>query len=84
MFLFMIFGCAWSSLLRRLSLVAMLRLLIAVASLQALGCEGFSSCSSWTPEHRLNSCDAPASLLCDMWDLPGSGIKPIRRQILYH
>ena len=80
----MIFGCAGSSLLCRLSLVAVLRLLIAVASLQALGCEGFSSCGSWAPEHRLNSCDAAASLLCGMWDLAGSGTEPIGRQILYH
>ena len=43
MFFFMIFGCAGSSLLRRLSLVAMLRLLIAVASFQALGCSRVGS-----------------------------------------
>ena len=41
------------------SLVAMLRLLIAVASLVAevLGYLGFSSCGSWALEHRFSSCD---------------------------
>ena len=37
----------------------------------------FSSCSSWALEHRLNSCGTWASLLCSMWDLPRSGIKPM-------
>ena len=39
------------------SLVAMLSLLIAVASLVAgvLGCLGFSSCCSWALEHGLKS-----------------------------
>ena len=41
------------------SLVAMLRLLIAVASLVAevLGYLGSSSCGSWALEHRFSSCD---------------------------
>ena len=34
-----------------------------------------SSCGSWAPEHRLNSCGAQTSLLRGMWDLLGSGIK---------
>ena len=38
---------------------------------------GLSSCSSWAIEHELNSGDAQAYLLCAMWDLPGSGIKPL-------
>ena len=46
------------------SLVAVGGLLIVVASLdgisffraQGLGHVGFNSCSSWTLEHRLNSC----------------------------
>ena len=36
-----------------------------------------SNCDSKTLEHRLNSCNALASLLCNMWDLPGSGIDPV-------
>ena len=32
---------------------------------------------SWLPalEHGLHSCDARASLLCGIWDLPRSGLK---------
>ena len=47
------------------SLIVVLRLLIAVACLvveQTLGHTGFSACSSWTLEHRLNSCGARAYL----------------------
>ena len=62
-----IFDCAGSSLLRGLFSI----------EVQALGHTGFSSCSSWALEHRLNSCDAQAELLCRMWDLPGPGIKPM-------
>ena len=43
---------------------------------QALRCLGFSSCSSWTLEHRLDSCGTQASLLHGMWDSPGPGIRP--------
>ena len=42
-----------------------------------LGCSGFSSCSSWILDLRPSSCGAHAQLLCGMWDLPGSGIKPV-------
>ena len=38
---------------------------------------GLSSCGSRALEHRLSSCGAQASLLCGMWDLPGTGIKPM-------
>ena len=38
-----------------------------------LGCVGFNSCGSQTPEHGLSNCDTRASLLLGMWDLPGSG-----------
>ena len=44
--------------------VALLGLLIAVASLVALGCMGFSSCST------------QALLVQGMWTLPGPGIEP--------
>jgi len=44
---------------------------------QALRCLGFSSCSSWTLEHRLHSCGTQASLLHSMWHSPGPGIKPM-------
>ena len=32
---------------------------------------------SLNPEDRLNSCGIQAQLLRGMWDLPGSGIKPV-------
>ena len=44
---------------------------------QALGCPGFSSCSSQAPGHRLGSCCTWGQWLHGMWDLPGSGIKPM-------
>ena len=51
---------------------------------QALGCLGFSncstgaqSCSSQALEHRLNSCGSWTQLLCDMQGLPRSGIEPV-------
>ena len=63
------------------SLVALRRLLIAVASLVVenglqgmwapiVAVRGLSSCGSWTREHRLNSCGLWAWLLCGMWNLP--------------
>ena len=42
-----------------------------------VGCVGFTACGSWTLEHWFNSCGIQALLLDGMWDLPGSGIKPI-------
>ena len=63
------------------SLVAVRRLLIAVASpfsehgLQ--GSTGFSSCGSWALEHKFSSCGPQALLLWGRWDLPGPGIKPM-------
>ena len=41
------------------------------------GRAGFSKCSSQAPGYRLSSCGTKAYLLQDMWDLPGSGIKPM-------
>ena len=38
---------------------------------------GFSSCGTWALQHQLNSRGAQASLHWGMWDLPGSGIKPV-------
>ena len=40
----------------------------------AVGCTGFSSCSSRALEHRLNSCGSRDLLLRGTWYLPGSGI----------
>ena len=68
--------------------VVRLGLLIAVASLVAkprlLGYRGFRSCSAWINscssralEHGLSSCGTQAELFCSMWDLPGSGIRPV-------
>ena len=42
---------------------------------QALGHLGVSGCGSLALEHRLKSCDTWLSLLCGMWDLPGSGVE---------
>ena len=38
---------------------------------------GLSSCGSWAPGHRLNSCGAQALLHCGMWGLPRSGMEPV-------
>ena len=38
---------------------------------------GFSSCGSQALESRLNSCGAPAQLLCDMLDLPRPGLESV-------
>ena len=46
---------------------------------------GFSSCSSWALEHKLNSCGTQA-LLLRIWGLPRIGIKTVSyvgRWILY-
>ena len=70
------------------SLVAVLRLLIEVASLvgeQGLQDEwasvvaacGLSSRGSQALEHRLSSCGARAQLLRPRWDLPDPGIEPV-------
>ena len=50
------------------SVVAVLRLLIAVASLVAwaLGHTGFSSCDTWALEHKLKNCGACAGRLQSM------------------
>ena len=71
---------------RGYSLVAVCGLLIAVTSLVAehglqvvwtsvVAAHGLSSCSSRSPEHRLNSFGAWAQLLGSMWHLFGSGIE---------
>ena len=81
---FFIWLC-WSSLLMRFSLVRRVgaTLLCGKQAFHcsgfscgawALGCMGFSSFSSWSPEHRLNSCGSWVFLLSGTWDL-GSGIE---------
>ena len=63
---------------QRLPFVAVCGLLLAVDSLVlGHGSRGrsFSSCNSWVPGHRLSNCDAWASSLHGMWDLPTPGIK---------
>ena len=71
------------------------RFLIAIASpvaehglcgvqASAVATSGLSSGGSWSLEHRLNSCDTQVSLLCSMWDLSGSGIKPLDSLPLSH
>ena len=87
-----IYDCIGSSLLCGLfsrvvasggySLVAVCRLLVAVASLTAdyrpssvwsstVGARGLSSFGSRAIEHRLGSCRTQAYLLHSTWDLPG-------------
>ena len=41
-----------------------------------VGAHGLSSHGSPALEHRFSGCDAQAEVLCGMWDLPGSEIKP--------
>ena len=56
------------------------RRLSAVASLArstGFGCVGFGSRGSQALEHRLSRGDARTSLLCSVWDLPGSEVKPV-------
>ena len=38
---------------------------------------GLSRCDSLALEHRLDSCGTRVSLLRALWDLPGSGMKPV-------
>ena len=38
---------------------------------------GFSGCGPWALEHGLRICDTWASVISDMWNLPGSGIEPV-------
>ena len=38
---------------------------------------GLSSCGSRALERRLDGCEAQTQLLHSLWDLPGSGIKPV-------
>ena len=89
LFIYFIFGCSGSLLLRGLfsscgeqGLPCLVGhgLLISVASrVQSMGSreQGFSICGSWALEHGLSSCDARAWLLHSIWDLPGSGIEPL-------
>ena len=80
-------GCAGPLLLHRLSLVVVSR---GYSLLQCLGfslrwslllwstgsrSKGFSRCSSWALQHRLNSCGAWAYLFPSIWDLPGPGME---------
>ena len=57
------------------SLVVMLGLLMAVASLSVE--RGLSTCGSQALEHRLSSCGAQAHLCCHLCDLPGPGVEPV-------
>ena len=38
---------------------------------------GLSSCGSRALERRLSSSGAQTELLCGMWDLTGTGLKPV-------
>ena len=57
------------------SLVAVYRLLIAVASL--MECRHQGAWALGIAAHGLSSCGTWAYLLPGMWDLPGSGIEPM-------
>ena len=85
-----IFDCAGSSWLHGFFPSCGERELPSSCSVQALHCGGFSCCrawalghvgfssyGTWTLEHRPNSCDAQAGLLCGMWDIPGPGIETV-------
>ena len=63
---------------RGCSLVVVHRLLVGFSCCRAwaLGFTGFSNCSFRALEHRLNSCGAWAQPPCDLWVLPGPGMKP--------
>ena len=62
-------------------LVFIWKLLIAMTSLVAeLGLQSSwasVNCSSWAPEHRLNSCGSRPYLRSSTWDLPRPGIEPV-------
>ena len=84
LFVFIYLFYVWSLWLfvaaRRLSPVAVHRLLVAAAPLVAeRGSRrmGFSDCSSWALGPWLHSCSAQASLLPGTWDPPGPGIEPM-------
>ena len=75
-----------------LFLVAVLRLLVVVASLVAetglegvqasvVAANGLSSCVSWAREHRLSSYGTQGQLLCSIWDLPEPGIEPVSPEL---
>ena len=75
------FDCAGSSQLRELLSCSDARAShcsdFSCWGAQVLGCVDFSGCGSWAVEHRLRSCGTWAQLLCGMWDLPRSRIKPM-------
>ena len=49
----------------------------SASSAQAPCCGGFSCCQAQAPGRTgFSSCGEQAWLLCGMWDLPGSGVKP--------
>ena len=88
-FYLFIFGCAecCCAASRSYSLVVSMGFslpwLLLLRSLGYRAC-GLSSSSSQVLEHRLNSC-AQAFLLRSLWNLPGSGVKPMSlAQILFH
>ena len=49
---------------------------VSCCKAQALGLVGFSNSGSQALEHRLSACGARAQMVCSMWDLPRSVIKP--------
>ena len=83
--------CAWtfsSGNKQGLLFIAVCGLLIAEASFfcgaQALGSQasvvaahGLSHCGLRALEHWVSSCGTQAPLLCNMWDLPGPGVKTV-------
>ena len=88
--IFLIFGCAGSSML---FLLAAMKLgqggLLSSWGVQAsaVTAHGFNSCSSWALRHRLSGCGAWTSLLLGLWDPPltrdWTGISCTGRWILY-
>ena len=89
-FIYLLTGCAGSSLLQGLCSSCGEPGLLSSCSawnshysdfslLQSMGSRacGLSSYGSQPLEHRLNNCGIWAQLLCGMWNLPGSGIEPM-------
>ena len=68
-------SCSKQGLLSSCAVRASHRSGFSCCGTRALGHVGFSSCGPQALEHSLYSCDARASLLCSMWDLPESGIE---------
>ena len=69
---FFFFGCTGSSCARASHCGD-----LSCCRVRALGHSSFSRCGTRAPEHRLSSGGPQAQLLHSVWNLSGSGIKPV-------